>query len=304
MNREELLQKWGEENKQKILDGQGHVFLIDVMGDDEAVEAAARLSYQKGTRRTSDTRNLLRYMFRKQHATPFEAAVIKLDMKIPIFVARQLVRHRTQALSELSARYSILPDEWYTPPAEQICFQDDKNKQGRSGAFPLDEANQLRDQMTDEAADAFATYHQFLEAGMARETARMGLPLSTYTRWNTTLSLRNLLHMLGLRLDPHAQWEARQVAEAVWQIVQDWVPLTAEAFVDYQLEAETFSRMDLAMLRDIVADWKSIQDDLCASEHRDPKAHLDCLISEMFERHGVDNMRERKELLDKLGLSS
>ena len=173
MNKEELLAKYGEENKQRILDGTGWCFLVDVMGDDEAVEAAARLSYQVGTRPTSSTRNLIRYMFRHQHSTPFESAVIKLDMKIPIFVARQLVRHRTQALSEMSARYSILPEEYYVPPPGQICFQDDKNKQGRTGAFPPEEAMQLQIQMDDEAKDAFTTYHQFIEAGMARETARM-----------------------------------------------------------------------------------------------------------------------------------
>ena len=301
MTKEELIEKYGPENKIKVLDGQGHVAFIDCMGDDEAVEAAARLSYQKGTRKVSETRGLLRYMLRHRHSTPFEAAVIKLDMKMPIFIARQLVRQRTQSISELSGRYSILPTEFYTPPLEQVCYQSTDNKQGRSGAFPANEAEQLQNQMAHEAEDAFATYNQFLEAGMAKETARMGLPLSTYTQWNTTMNLHNLLHMLSLRLDEHAQWEARQVAEAIWRITQDWCPLTAEAFNDYRLQAHTFSRLDLKALRTLVFDWREYVEAEAEGEGTDPAA----LVAERAGALSADlPKRERDEFLKVLGLTS
>jgi thymidylate synthase (FAD) len=156
--------------------------------------------------------------------------------------------------------------------------------------------------MIDEADDAFATYQQFLEAGMAKETARLNLPLSTYTHWVTTWDLHNLLHMLELRLDPHAQWEIRQYAEAIWTIVKAWCPLAAEAFVDFRLEAATFSRQELAMVRDIVSDWKSMQDDLAASENKDPDVQLEAILVEMLERHQVGSARERTAFLKKLEL--
>lgn len=300
MNRNELIERYSE--PVKVLD-HGWIRVIDCMGDDERIEAVARLSYQKGTRKVSETRGLLRYLFSHRHTSPFEQAVISLDMKMPIFVARQLVRHRTQALNELSGRYSELPEEFYVPEPAQVCYQDDKNKQGRSGAFPLIEADQLRGQMRSEAEDAFATYRQYLEAGMSKETARMGLPLSTYTQWCTTMSLHNLLHMLGLRLDKHAQWETRQVANAIWEIVQDWCPITAEAFVDFQLEAETLSRQELAMMRDIVQDWKSMQDDLCESDNRNKNEHMGQILNTMLREYGIENKREQVEMLIKLGLA-
>lgn len=300
MNREELLQKYAEPIR--VLD-HGYVRLVDVMGDDLAIEEAARISYDGGRgRKVSDRRALLRYLFRHRHTSPYEMAEIKIGMKLPIFVARQIIRHRTANVNEMSGRYSELPAEFYVPDNAHLAYQSADNKQGRSKLFPREEAEQLREQMRGEASEAFATYSQFLEADMAKELARINLPLGTYTEWYWKIDLRNLFHFLGLRLDKHAQYEVRVYAEALWTIVQDWCPLAAEAFVDYELEAEAFSRMDLAMLRDIVADWKSIQDDLCVSEHKDPKTHLDWLISEMFERHGLDNKRERQELLAKLGL--
>ena len=204
MNREELIAKYGDGTLIPVLD-YGHVTLVDVMGNDERIEQVARLSYQKGTRKVSETRALLRYLIRNRHTSPLEQAVITLDMKMPIFVARQLVRHRTQAINELSGRYSEMPEEFYVPDQAQICYQATNNKQGRSGPLPEEEAWQLQQQMYVEAGDAFTSYRQFLEAGVSRETARMNLPLSTYTQWCTTMNLHNLLHMLSLRLDPHAQ---------------------------------------------------------------------------------------------------
>lgn len=252
MNREELLEKYGNGNAIPVLD-YGHVMLVDVMGDDERVEQVARLSYQKGTRKVSETRGLLRYLLRHRHTSPFEQAVITLDIKLPIFVARQLIRHRTQSVNELSGRYSELPEEFYVPTRAQICYQATDNKQGRSGPLPDDEAVALQRQMADEAHETFASYHQFLEAGLARETARVNLPLSTYTQWCTTINLHNLLHMLSLRLDPHAQWECRQYAEAIARIVRDWVPITWKAFEDFVLDAETFSAQELMVIRTILS---------------------------------------------------
>jgi len=251
MNSEQLLALYGQAKQINVLDG-GHVFVVDCMGGDARVEQVARLSYEGG-RKASDTRGLLRYLFRHRHTSPFEQAVITLDIKLPIFVARQLVRHRTQSLNEVSGRYSVLPEEYYTPSVHQICYQATDNKQGRSGPFPLTEAVQLRNQMVDEADDAFATYHQFIEAGMAKETARLGLPLTTYTHWVTTWDLHNLLHMLNLRLDPHAQWEVRKYAEAIAEIVQCWVPVTWEAFIDYTREARTLSRMEASLIKKVLS---------------------------------------------------
>jgi len=279
MTRDELLAKHGQ--PVQVLD-HGHVRLVDVMGDDERVEQVARLSYQQGTRKVSETRSLLRYLIRHRHTSPLEQAVITLDMKMPIFVARQLVRHRTQSINELSGRYSEMPEEFYVPDQVQICYQATDNKQGRSGPLPEDEAWQLMKQMHAEASESFATYHQFLEVGVSRETARMVLPLSTYTQWCTTMNLHNLLHMLELRMDPHAQWECRMYAEAIAEIVKDWCPIIWEAFVDYRLEAVTFSREEVELIR--------------ATVQRDPfdEAALQA-ITDLSKR-------ERDEFLVKLGV--
>ena len=284
MNREELIAKYGDGTIIPVLD-HGHVTLVDVMGGDERIEQVARLSYQKGTRKVSETRGLLRYLLRNKHTSPFEQAVITLDMKMPIFVARQLVRHRTQSLNELSGRYSELPEEFYVPLPEQICYQSTDNKQGRSGPLPEEEAWQLRQQLHEEAEETFASYRQFLEAGVSRETARINLPLSTYTQWCTTMNLHNLLHMLALRLDPHAQWECRQYAEAIWKIVKDWCPITAEAFEDFVLEAETFSKQELLVVRTLLG-----------SEHLRNAVLLTAEGPNWSER-------EKKEFLKKLGIS-
>jgi thymidylate synthase (FAD) len=284
VNREELIAKYGDGTIIPVLD-HGHVTLVDVMGGDERIEQVARLSYQKGTRKVSETRGLLRYLLRNKHTSPFEQAVITLDMKMPIFVARQLVRHRTQSLNELSGRYSELPEEFYVPLPEQICYQSTDNKQGRSGPLPEEEAWQLRQQLHEEAEETFASYRQFLEAGVSRETARINLPLSTYTQWCTTMNLHNLLHMLALRLDPHAQWECRQYAEAIWKIVKDWCPITAEAFEDFVLEAETFSKQELLVVRTLLG-----------SEHLRNAVLLTAEGPNWSER-------EKKEFLKKLGIS-
>lgn len=237
----------------RVLD-HGHVKLVDVYGDDERVEAAARLSYE-GQRKRTDTRALLRYLLRHAHTSPFEQCCITLDMKLPIFVARQLVRHRTAKLNEVSGRYTELPEEFYVPDLDQICYQATDNKQGRSGPLPEEEASLARARMQDHGKWAFDLYRKLLEQGIAKETARMVLPLSTYTHWCWTMDLHNLLHLLRLRMDPHAQWEIREYAGVIAGIVREWVPLTWEAFIDYRLLEQRFSRQEVDVLRSIVSGW-------------------------------------------------
>jgi thymidylate synthase (FAD) len=247
MNREELLAKHRE--RVPVLD-HGFVRLVDVMGDDEAIEQAARVSFDGRGR--SERRALIRYLVRHRHTSPLEQAVIKLELKLPIFVARQLVRHRTQSISEVSARYAALPSEVYLPTTEQVREQSRENRQGRGER--LDERLALdwiiaSSAIMDAAHD---TYQGALDLGISRELARTVLPVGTYTRWVTTMNAHNLLHLLALRLDRHAQWEVRQYAEAIARIVADWLPLTWEAFVDYRIEAATLSRAEVAALRDVL----------------------------------------------------
>jgi thymidylate synthase (FAD) len=239
----------------RVLD-HGHVTLVDVYGDDERVEAAARLSYE-GQRARSSTRNLLRYLLRQRHTSPFEQCCITLDIRMPIFVARQLVRHRTAKLNEVSGRYTELPADFYVPRAEDVCYQATDNKQGRSGPLPVEEAEAVRAAMREQNERGFELYQRLLAQGVAKETARMHLPLATYTHWWWTMDLHNLLHFLELRMDPHAQWEIREYAGVVAGMIREWVPVTHEAFVDYALLGHRFSRQELAMLRAMIHDGSS-----------------------------------------------
>ena len=263
MTREELLAKHGQ--PVQVLD-HGHVRLIDVMGDDERVEQVARLSYGKGTRTVQDRRNLLRYLMRHRHTSPLEQAIITLDMKMPIFVARQLVRHRTQSINELSGRYSEMPEEYYVPA--EVYEQSTTNKQGRGEQVGDLFSRSISMNMRYNCDKSFALYAKLREENIARETARIVLPLSTYTQWCTTMNLHNLLHMLELRLDPHAQWECRVYAEAIAKIVEDWCPILWEAFVDYRLEAVTFSREEVKFIRErIKRDGLDLPDEAEMQEH-------------------------------------
>ena len=282
MTRDELLAKHGE--PVRVLD-HGHVRLIDVMGDDERVEQVARLSYGNGTRKVSETRSLLRYLIRHRHTSPLEQAVITIDMKMPIFVARQLVRHRTQSINELSGRYSELPAEYYVPA--EINEQSTTNKQGRGKRLDeWPETRTIEGGLKYPSNLAFGNYNHMLKNNVARETARMVLPLSTYTQWCTTMSLHNLLHMLELRLDHHAQWECRVYAEAIAKIVEDWCPIIWEAFVDYRLEAVTFSREEVKFIRNRIA-----------------RDGLDLPGDFEVQEHTKLSTREREEFLIKLGVA-
>jgi thymidylate synthase (FAD) len=206
---------------------------------------------------------------RHRHTSPFEQAVITLDMKMPIFVARQLIRHRTASYNELSGRYSEMPEEYYIPDESQVCAQSTENKQGRGETLLDADAAEMADLIDASADNAFRDYHILLGEGVSRETARMVLPLSTYTQWCMTMNLHNLLHMLALRLDPHAQWETRQYANIIADIVSDWVPLTWDAFCNYRLNAVTFSSMEMDVLRSMLAGQATDLDALSEREKKD-----------------------------------
>ncbi|MCA1908728.1 MAG: FAD-dependent thymidylate synthase [Magnetospirillum sp.] len=254
-----------------VLD-HGFVAVKDYMGDDLSILQMARMSYGKGTKGLSDDRALLRYLMRHQHTSPFEGCVIKLHVKLPIFVMRQWVRHRTASLNEYSARYSILPDEFYMPAPELLAVQSKDNKQGRGDALTAEQSAEVLRILREDALRNFATYHKLLNAdeegnvidegadGIARELARIGLPLSTYTQMYWQTNLHNLMHFLRLRADPHAQYEIRVYAEKMLEVMADWVPVTTEAFRDYQLEAGRVSRMEIALLRDLLAGKATIAD--------------------------------------------
>ncbi len=259
MERAALLERFKEPIK--VLD-HGHVRLVDVMGDDARIEEVARLSYSRPPEDDTEEkllakrRGLLRYLMRNRHTSPFEQATITLDIKLPIFVARQLVRHRTQSLNEVSGRYSVLPEEFYVPDHEQVCYQDANNKQGRAGKASVIDATDFTNRLTGLSKVAFEDYHDAVDHGLAKETARLGLPLSTYTHWYATWDAHNLLHMLGLRLDSHAQWEIRVFAEAIASIVKEWLPITWEAFSDYRMNAVTLSAQEIEFVRLLAAGFE------------------------------------------------
>ena len=243
-----------------VLD-HGFVRVIDYMGDDAAVVQAARVSYGRGTKKVSEDAGLIRYLMRHRHSTPFEMCEIKYHVKLPIFVARQWIRHRTANVNEYSARYSILDREFYLPAPEHLAAQSGANRQGRGSVLQGQEAMEVLDLLRDDAMRTYDHYAWMLNEGgegepvdagrqgLARELARMNLTLNTYTQWYWKADLHNLLHFLSLRADAHAQYEIRAYADVMLQSVAAWVPATHAAFVDYRLGAVTFSAAMLAVLR-------------------------------------------------------
>lgn len=238
-----------------VLD-HGHVILLDYMGGDDAVVQSARTSYGEGTKSVSDDRSLIRYLLRKRHSTPFESCALKFHVKLPIFVERQWARHRTANWNEVSARYSILPEEYYVPKLDAVCEQSSANKQGRGETMAEEAAAEFIAQSRGSCVQAFDVYREALNKGTARELARIALPVATYTEKVWGQNLHNLLHFLGLRLDAHAQWEIRQYADVIGRIVADIFPATWEAFTDFRLESVSLSRLDRVMLEMIVLDGK------------------------------------------------
>ncbi|HQU02022.1 MAG TPA: FAD-dependent thymidylate synthase, partial [Acetobacteraceae bacterium] len=226
-----------------VLD-HGFVRVIDYMGDDAAVVQAARVSYGRGTRKVSEDEGLIRYLMRHHHSTPFEMCEIKYHVKLPIFIARQWIRHRTANVNEISARYSILDREFYIPAPENLAAQSEINRQGRGDVLTGDDAAAVLDLLRADAAQTYEHYEQMLNPegpGLARELARMNLTLNTYTQWYWKTDLHNLLHFLRLRADAHAQYEIRVYAQAMLETVKAWVPMTYRAFLDYSAGAVSLS---------------------------------------------------------------
>ena len=247
-----------------VLD-HGFIRVVDYMGDDGAVVQAARVSYGRGTKRVSEDAGLIRYLMRHRHSTPFEMCEIKYHVKLPIFVARQWIRHRMANVNEYSARYSILDREFYLPAPEQLAAQSSSNRQGRGEALDGDEAAEVLDLLRRDATQAYDTYAHLLNEGadgepadparrgLARELARMNLTLNTYTQWYWKADLHNLLGFLSLRADSHAQHEIRVYADAMLETVRAWVPETYAAFVEYRMGAATLSAGMLAVVRRMLA---------------------------------------------------
>jgi thymidylate synthase (FAD) len=236
-----------------VLD-HGFVSLVDYMGTDEDIERAARVSYGHGTRRRSQTRGLLRYLRRHKHTTPSEMVELKFHCCMPMFVARQWIRHRTANVNELSGRYSLLPMLFYTPPAEQLQTQSRRNNQGRSGeALPSAEQATAQQHWQTIRGAATQAYEWLTAHDVARELARIDLPLSTYTQWYWKIDLHNLLHFLTLRVDPHAQWEIRAFGQVMAGMLKRVAPLSYEAWIDYDVCGTHLSRAELEVLRSVVA---------------------------------------------------
>ncbi|MEM7746302.1 MAG: FAD-dependent thymidylate synthase [Pseudomonadota bacterium] len=239
-----------------VLD-HGFIRVVDYMGDDEAIVQAARVSYGAGTKKARDNSGLIRYLMRHWHSTPFEMCEIKLHVKLPVFVARQWIRHRTANVNEYSARYSILDREFYIPAPDHLAAQSSTNNQGRGMILEGTEANQVLNILKDDSMRSYDHYEQMLstegQQGLARELARMNLPMNIYTQWYWKVDLHNLFHFLRLRADSHAQYEIRVYAEAICDLVQAWVPQAYQAFVDYRLEAEQFSGPAMACLKRMLA---------------------------------------------------
>lgn len=270
----------------------GFVALKDYMGGDLSIEEAARVSYGAGTRKVSETRGLIRYLCSHRHTTPFEMVELKFHVGMPIFVARQWVRHRTASLNEYSGRYSLMPMMFYTPSKDKLTTQSKSNKQGRS-------YDQLDEEVYDDYVEKWnngrnlsaSHYLDMCDNGVARELARMDLPLSTYTFWYWKIDLHNLFHFLGLRCDPHAQWEIRTYANKIAGMVKRLCPLAFEAIEDYRMYSSNFSAQEILLLQIMMSarflEAKSLYDD----------------INEELAEHAKElgmSKRETKAFFDKL----
>lgn len=235
-----------------VLD-HGFIRVIDYMGDDAAICQAARVSYGKGTKSVSNDEGLIRYLMRHWHSTPFEMCEVKFHVKLPVFVARQWIRHRTANVNEYSARYSILDREFYIPDPAQVAAQSVVNNQGRGALLQGDEAARVLEILKSDAARCYDNYEAMIsqdgQQGLARELARMNLPMNIYTQWYWKVDLHNLLHFLRLRADAHAQYEIRVYAEAMCKVVADWVPFAFKAFEDYRMGGATLSSTALDCVR-------------------------------------------------------
>ena len=269
-----MIDESGEPQNEIEVHELGFVKLLDVMGNDEEVENAARISYGEGTRKVSQTRNLIRYLMRHKHTSPFEMCEVKFHLKLPIFVMRQLVRHRTANLNEYSGRYSVMSNEYYLPEADYLQKQSKKNNQGREENHPSTgllhyEFNRVYD-------NAHIAYENLLEEDLARELSRVVLPVANYTECIWKIDLHNFFHVVHLRADSHAQREIQDYANAMYELVKPHFPLCCEAFEDYTVNGETFSKQEMEIIKDnLNGSW-------------------------VMSKYGLSE-RESKEFLEKIG---
>jgi len=273
-----------------VLD-HGFVSLVDYMGTDEDIERAARVSYGYGTRKQSQTRGLLRYLRRHKHTTPSEMVELKFHCCMPIFIARQWIRHRTANVNEYSGRYSLIPMLFYTPDAAQLQTQSKRNNQGRSGQQVAADVHAEAVRRWSDVRRASTEAYEWMTSGeIARELARIDLPLSTYTQWYWKIDLHNLLHFLTLRVDGHAQWEIQEFGRVMAGMLKRVAPLSYEAWIDYDVCGGHLSRMELDAIRSLVA----------VDDAGGVKATGGALSKEALAERGLSK-REAEELLAKLG---
>ena len=266
----------------------GFIRVIDYMGDDQSIVQAARVSYGKGTKKVSEDRGLIRYLMRHRHSTPFEMCEIKLHVKLPIFVARQWIRHRTASINEYSARYSVLDKEFYIPNEKNLAIQSNINKQGRGKVLSKNRSQEALKMLKDDAQRTYQTYENLLnetnegkiidnnKEGLTRELARINLTLNTYTQWYWKTNLHNLMNFIQLRADDHAQYEIRVYAKIIFDIMKKWVPLTSAAFESYRSGSVALSSEALEVVRALISGKKVSQKDsnLGAREWRELMAVL------------------------------
>ncbi|MFA5698803.1 MAG: FAD-dependent thymidylate synthase [Sphaerochaeta sp.] len=237
----------------QVLD-HGFVRLVDYLGSDERIVQSARVSYGSGTKTYRQDKGLINYLLRNDHTSPFEQVNFTFHIKMPIFVARQWIRHRTARVNEISGRYSVMAEEFYVPAAEHINFQSEDNKQGRMDeAVDPALAKEIQEILAADQKRSYETYEQLLAMGLARELARINLPLSMYTEWYWQMDLHNLFHFLALRLDPHAQWEIRVYAEKILDIIRLVCPIAVEAFEQHKVGSAIFSASELEALKEVLA---------------------------------------------------
>jgi len=237
----------------KVLD-HGFIRLIDYMGSDDRIVQTARVSYGAGTKTLREDAGLIDYLLRHEHTSPFEHVVFEFHCKMPIFVARQWIRHRTARLNEISGRYSVMKDEFYVPPRDQISFQSLDNKQGRN---PEDVPPELQDKVIEllkqDQENVYGNYEEMIDDNIARELARINLPLSTYTEWYWQMDLKNMFHFLRLRMDSHAQWEIQEYGRAMAEVVKAVCPLAYASFERHMVNGARFSAEELAAIKKVMA---------------------------------------------------
>ncbi len=239
--------------KHYALNGSGCVVLVDYMGDDSSVVQAARVSYGAGTKKIHEDSGLLRYLMRHRHTTPFEMVEFKFLIELPIFVARQWIRHRTANVNEYSLRYSLAEEKFYVPEEDALLAQSKTNRQGRGGKLPDNVVKSFREDLKKHSEESFRLYKKYVDEDVARELARLFLPVNFSTKWYWKIDAHNLFHFLSLRIDPHAQYEIRQIAQVMADIVKQVVPIAYQAFEDFTLDSVRFSRKEKAALKEIFA---------------------------------------------------